>query len=145
MKVTGFAHLRIVNPHPLAEPSHPQAQKLAVGAQDILERADVLSSLDRAIGSVSISVATSARPGISGVLSPRTLAHHLVLHHLVLQGGKAAVLFGGERTGLRRAEVDRCDLVCRIPMVANEPSLNLAQAVMVILYELMLAAIEAET
>lgn len=140
MRVTGFEHLVLVAPHELADSAHPRARKLAVGSLEILDRAAVLPSLDEALAQTSLSVATSARPGVGGIVSPRMLAADLVAR--VPNLPNTALVFGGERAGLRRAEVDRCDLVCRIPMVTNEPSLNLAQAVMVVLYELLCAGLD---
>lgn len=138
MRVSGFEDLVLVAPHALADPSHEQAIKLAVGSSDLLAKARVLPSLEAA-RTGCLSVATSARRGVSGILSPRELASLLLSH--ARKGQRAALIFGGERTGLRKAEVDACDVVCRIPMVGNEPSLNLAQAVTVVLYELLVATL----
>jgi TrmH family RNA methyltransferase len=140
MRVSGFEDLVLVAPHPLADPSHEQAIKLAVGSSDLLAKARVLSCLDEVKREGNLCVATSARRGVSGILSPRELASHLLAR--AQKGERAALLFGGERTGLRKTEVDGCDVVCRIPMVGNEPSLNLAQAVTVVLYELLVAALD---
>ena len=139
MRVTGFDDLVLVAPHELADPGHPQARKLAVGSHDVLDRARIALSLEEALAGIDVSAATSARPGVSGIVSPRQLAATLAAES---EPKRVALVFGGERAGLRRSEVDACSLVCRIPMVANEPSLNLAQAVMVVLYELLVAAFD---
>lgn len=141
MRVTGFDHLVLVAPHTLADPCHPQARKLAVGSGGVLEGAEVVDRLETILGRVDLSVATSARPGVSGVFSARQLGPRLLEE--AKAGRRVALVFGGERAGLRRAEVDACDWVCRIPMVANEPSMNLAQAVTVVLYELLVTALDA--
>lgn len=140
MRVTGFDQLVLVAPHELADPAHPQARKLAVGSTDLLDQALVVDSLDDVLRNIDVSVATSARPGVSNIASPRQLSTRLIEE--ASAGQRMALIFGGERAGLRRAEVDACDIVCRIPMVANEPSMNLAQAVMVVLYELLVAAFD---
>ena len=140
MRVTGFEHLVLVSPHPLADPHHPQAHKLAVGSVDLLERAEIVDKLETVLERVDLRIATSARPGVSGVLSSHQLGPRLLEE--ANRGKRIALVFGGERAGLRRAEVDSCDWVCRIPMVANEPSMNLAQAVMVVLYELLVATFD---
>ncbi|MEO0888387.1 MAG: TrmH family RNA methyltransferase, partial [Cyanobacteria bacterium J06648_10] len=44
---------------------------------------------------------------------------------------KVAIVFGSERSGLSNQDVDLCDIVTTIPQAVAQPSLNLAQAVMV--------------
>lgn len=141
LRVFGFENLILVDPHPLADPALENARKLAVGAGDILERAKVIPSVHEL--STEILVATTSRRGVSGVLSPRELALALIEKLVESQG--VALVFGGERAGLRKAEVDLCPWVCRIPMAGNQPSVNLAQAVTILLYELYLAALSVET
>ncbi len=51
---------------------------------------------------------------------------------------RIAIVFGGERSGLSRADIARCDLLTTVPQHQPQPSLNLAQAVMV--YSFMLSA-----
>ncbi|CEM62360.1 rRNA methylase [Treponema phagedenis] len=50
--------------------------------------------------------------------------------------GKAAIVFGNERTGLTDKELDICSLAINIPSAQNFPSLNLSHAVQIICYEL---------
>jgi len=143
MRVTGFRQLVLVAPHPLADPAHPQAAKMAVGSVDILAQARVVESLVEVTQDADLLVATTARRGVSGVVSSRSLGPLLLAQSRA--GKRVALVFGGERAGLRKAEVDACPIACRIPMVGNEPSLNLSQAVMVVLYELLVTALgEAE-
>src|SRR5262249_8562186 len=52
----------------------------------------------------------------------------------------AAVLFGPENFGLSNAALDHCHAIVRIPTVPDDASLNLAQAALVVAYELFLAA-----
>lgn len=141
MRVTGFDHLVLVSPHPLASPTHENARKLAVGSEDILDRVVVRETLEQALDGMTTAIATTARRGISGVHDPRQLPQRLLPE--LSANRPAALVFGGERAGLRRHEVAVCSVACRIPMVANEPSLNLAQAVMIVLYELMVAGLDS--
>jgi len=140
MRVTGFADLLIVSPRPLVSTQHAHARKMAVGALPILDNARIVDSLDIAIDGCSLVLGTSARAGSSRVQSPRSASSRVV--EACLQSLNVAVVFGDERTGLRKRELERCTDVVRIPMVANEPSLNLAQAAMVILYEILVQALE---
>jgi tRNA C32,U32 (ribose-2'-O)-methylase TrmJ len=54
--------------------------------------------------------------------------------------GPVALLFGSEQTGLSNAAFDRCDIVLSLPTDPGYPSLNLAQAALLLLYELRQAA-----
>ena len=51
-------------------------------------------------------------------------------------GEEVAILFGGEKDGLSRAAVDRCDVLVTIPAHPDFPSFNLAQAVLLVSYEI---------
>ena len=53
------------------------------------------------------------------------------------------MLFGNEKTGLSAEEIANAQRCLRIPMVADQPSINLAQAVQLVAYELFVAALEA--
>jgi TrmH family RNA methyltransferase len=80
-------------------------------------------------------VGTTARPrkGCGGLLSlPKVVPE--ILSCATRQ--KVAVVFGSERTGLTNNEAALCQRLVVIPTVPDFPSLNLAQAVMVVLYEL---------
>jgi tRNA C32,U32 (ribose-2'-O)-methylase TrmJ len=112
---------------------------MAVGSEDLLDAARVVESVASAAPYAWL-LGTSARAGVSGVLSPRQAAAQVV--NLVRDGRLVALLFGGERTGLRRQELAACNAVLRIPMVGNDPSLNLAQSVMIVLYELLVAVLQ---
>ena len=52
------------------------------------------------------------------------------------------LVFGNEKSGLTSAELSLCDLLLRAPLAADQPSLNLAQAVQLVAYELFVTALE---
>jgi TrmH family RNA methyltransferase len=141
MRTTGFSRLTLVAPLPLACAQHEGARKMAVGATHILDDALVFEELGAAVQGAALVVGTSSRHGLREVMTPREASAQLLERGA--QDG-IALVFGGEREGLRRQELARCTMRVRIPMVANEPSLNLAQAVMIVLYELMVAALERQ-
>jgi len=78
--------------------------------------------------------ATTARRGVSGVIPPREAA--LRTSQAALRGERVAVVLGNEKTGLSAEEHALCAEAMRIPMAADQPSLNLAQAVQIVAYEL---------
>lgn len=133
LKTMGFKQLRLVNP---ADPLSDPARWLAHGASDILEKAEIFSSLENAVRDIDLIIGTSAKP--------RRVKndYHLIasLPKIIKAKGdtlkKTGIVFGREDSGLRNEELRRCDLMSTIPLKTSFPSLNLAQAVMVYAYEL---------
>lgn len=140
MKAMGFTRIDIVNPSRLALPSHPMAQKMAVKSWDVLDSAQLLDNVDEAIVGADLVIGTTARSGVSGVFSPSKIAPRLL--SAAQNKKKIVFLFGNEKSGLTSAELDRCDFSIRVPIAASQPSLNLAQAMQVITYQLFNAALE---
>ncbi len=124
------------------DPEHPNARKMAVRSEALLEQAQRTASLEAAIGGASLVIGTTRMPypGMR-LLTPRE-AMPLMLEHAA--HGEIAWVFGNEKNGLSRESLMRCHQVVRIPCVDPGASLNLSQAVMVIAYEVMTAALEVE-
>ena len=134
MKNMGLFALRIVEP---PEGLHEeQARSLAYRAWDVLDSATVCQSLAEAVADCTLVVATSSRAG-EGEWTPRRLAEEGLSRS---RGGKVALVFGPEATGLSREELDLCPVRVRIPASPEQPSLNLAQAVLLVSYEIFLAS-----
>ena len=140
MKVMGLKQLHLVTPKifPSAE-----ATARASGADDILEHAVVHESLDSALEGCGLVLGTSAR---LRSLSMPFLDSTAAASQAVAESEKhdIAVLFGRERYGLTNEEMQRCHFLVNIPTNPEYGSLNIAQAVQIIAYELRLAAIRAE-
>ena len=121
------------------EASSPYLEKalsLATSAgRGIVENVKVFNSLAAALSGSSLSIGATARTGgwRQGILTPAQAAE-LVKAHLE-KGGSAAFVFGPEDKGLDNEAVEQCSHLVTIP-TASEPSLNLAQAVLLLLYEL---------
>lgn len=112
-----------------------EAEKMAVHAADILRRRRVVDTLDEALADCVASVGTTCRRGLyrQHALSPKEWAPELVsLSH----GGRVALVFGREDQGLFNDEIARCTHLVQIPTATEYKSLNLSQAVVVLLYEL---------
>lgn len=135
----GFSHLGIVRPSRLATPEHPMAQKMAVKSWDVLDGARIYDNVNEAVVGADLVVGSTARRGVT-VVSPRELAEKSVL--LARERRKVVVLFGNEKSGLTSAELALCDAVVRVPIAADQPSLNLAQAMQIITYELFVRALQ---
>lgn len=140
MKTMGFTRIGLVRPSRIATPDHPMAQKMAVKSGDVLEAAEIFENLDEAIVGLDIVVATTARRGVSGVLSPKTLGPQVV--RFADEGKSIGIVFGNEKSGLSNSELAHADFLLRAPLAADQPSLNLAQAVQIVAYELFVAALD---
>ncbi|MGF1529242.1 MAG: RNA methyltransferase [Candidatus Competibacterales bacterium] len=137
MKTMGLTELWLVAPEapfPCAE-----ATAMASGADDVLHRARVVSSLDEAIADCGLVLGTTARPRqlASQACEPRDAAQLAVA---AAANRPVALLFGRERSGLTNAELDHCQRLVHIPTAPGYRSLNLAAAVQIIAYELWRAA-----
>jgi len=141
IKTMGFSEIGLVKPSRLAGIDHPMAEKMAVKSTDVLRDALIFDNLDEAIVGFEFVVATTSRRGVSGVIGPEAVAQKLV--GLAGSGKRGCILFGNEKSGLTADEVDRADAYLRIPMAADQPSINLAQAVQIVAYQLFRAALDA--
>ncbi len=138
MKNMGLTSLILVRPQ-----SHPDPAALsrASGAADVVSGARVLPDVGAAIADCGLVVGASARlrSAHHRVLDARAAARELVA---AAATRPAAVLFGSERNGLANEELGRCHALLRIPAVAAYESLNLAQAVQIVAYEIRMASRE---
>jgi TrmH family RNA methyltransferase len=139
IKTMGFTQLTLVKPGRLAVPEHEMAFKMAVKSWDVLNDARRCDDLASALSGASLVLATTARRGFSGVIQPREAAERAILH--AAAGGKIAFLFGNEKTGLSETDHAWATLHVRIPMAADQPSVNLAQATQIMAYELFVSAL----
>jgi TrmH family RNA methyltransferase len=136
MKTMGFHDLVLVNPP--AEFPNNEARQMASGAQDVLAGARIAGTLAEAVEGCGLVVASSARYFRLGVpeLDPRQCAAQVLSAARVQT---AALVFGPERSGLTNAELELCHAITYIPANPDYTSLNLAQAVQLIAYELRMA------
>ncbi len=141
LKAMGFSDLAVVRPGRLCVPEHDMAFKMAVKSWDVLDSVQRYEDVPGATAGFDCVVATTARRGVSGVRTPRSLGTDLVLR--AARGERCAILFGNEKTGLSDEEQASAELALRIPMAADQPSINLAQAVQIVVYELYVAGLEA--
>ncbi len=136
MKNMCMTELRLVSPKifPSAE-----ATSRASGADDILAKATVFSSLQEAISDCELVLGASARCRTISwpEMTPRECAEKIAKPD-TLQ--KTAIIFGRENSGLKNHELDLCHFLLRIPCNSEYSSLNIAAAVQVVCYELFVSA-----
>ncbi|MCE7981161.1 MAG: TrmJ/YjtD family RNA methyltransferase [Caldilinea sp. CFX5] len=137
MKNMGISHLRLVQPEPLA---HDGILRVAHHCEDLLQRMTCHPTLAEALADLHYVVGTAAlpHPGRRQTSDIRGLAATLVTH---LQAGRVGLLFGQEDDGLDQAALDRCHLLITLPTNPAYPALNLAQAVLLLLYEVRMAVL----
>jgi len=133
MKTMGFTDLRIVDSRAHLEEG---ARRVAHGSGEVLDNATVYPTLAAALHDVQFTVATTARSrskfhyyATPAELVPLMQEKSQWLDH-------AALVFGREDSGLTNDELALADVLTGAPMVADYPSLNLGQAVMVYCYQL---------
>ncbi len=133
----GFSDLRLVNPQ--VDHLGDEARRMAVKASALLESARIFADLPSALADCQMSLGTTRRFGKyrEDFLHPDEAGDFLIPF---TEKGKAALLFGREDRGLLTAELDLCQRFITIPTDENLPSMNLAQAVAVCLYETSRAA-----
>ncbi|MGA7220396.1 MAG: TrmH family RNA methyltransferase [Candidatus Sulfotelmatobacter sp.] len=132
----GFLHLRVVNPYDVAF----EGARSAVGAADLLAKAEKFATIAEAVADCALVVGTTA-------IGHRDLQHSiqrlevgapLIRAHLRahLPTGPCALLFGSEKFGLSNRDMSHCHWLMNIPTREEHFSMNLGQAVAICLYEL---------
>jgi tRNA/rRNA methyltransferase len=135
---TGLSQLVLVAPQ--SDPLSTEARKPSARAESILRSARQVDELAGALDGAGYTVGTSCRGGLYREqieLAPEAVAAEAVSR---ARRGPVVILFGPEDNGLTNEELLRCDAVLRIPSADAYPSLNLAQAAMVVTYERFRAA-----
>jgi tRNA (cytidine32/uridine32-2'-O)-methyltransferase len=128
---------QLVLVQPLQFP-HPEASARASGAEDLLARVRVEADLPAAVRGCGLVLATTSRERDQyfRVLDPRAAAREALL---AAERAPVALVFGSERIGLTNQELESAHALVCIPANPAYPSLNLAMAVQIMAYELLLA------
>jgi len=132
LKNMGFKHLELVNP---VVYDTDEARWFARNALDVLRKVRVYPTFDEAIAEKVLVVGTTRRKGKArGFIIPARECAPKIAE--IASGNKVAIVFGREDTGLVNKEIQKCGYVVNIPTNEKQPSLNLAQAVLLVAYEL---------
>lgn len=138
MKNMGLSRLRLVNPDDF---DVRRITGIAHRTRDLVESAELFATLPEALADTVYAVGTSARARAAqrNYARPRQVAPTLVRR---TGEGLVALVFGREDRGLTNAGLDLCDAIAIVPTVSEYSSLNLAQACLVLCYEVFLAAVD---
>lgn len=128
-----FSHSKLRLVAPKVDVDDPKAVVMAVGAHSILENAEIFDSFEGATADCCTIVGTTA--------NPRDVIKHYFTPRAFVDGlsdlpGPVGIVFGPERTGLTTDQIALCNATMQIPVNPDFSSLNIAQAVGIILYEL---------
>ena len=137
LKNMGLHRLTLVGTSAQAIPAEGRA--LAYGAWDVLDGARCTATLAEAVCEASVVVGTTGRSA-AAALTVRELAERLGRS---ADKERLALVFGPEASGLTGQELDLCHHLVHVPADPDQPSLNLAQAVLLVAYELRLASLAA--
>ena len=137
----GLRELAVVKPYP---PVWQEARS-AVGAEEVMARAQATEDLAPAVGAATLVLGTTsgARRNLDRDLIPLDKLSSWLGRRTGRVPSYAALLFGSEKTGLSTGEMSYCHGLVRIPTAANCASMNLGQAVAVCCYELARAGLVA--
>lgn len=138
IKNMDFGKLCLVNPPSVMT---DKAERLAHNAEEILRTAEVFNTMEDAIQDKHYIVGTSRRRGRKrGAFIPVEEGARRIRE--IAETGRVALLFGREDRGLYNEEIEECAFLMTIPSSRKHPSINLAQAVMIIAYELSKAGMQ---
>lgn len=132
--MANFGHTDLV----VVDPYEPiwQETKAAPGAEDVVQNAQCVKTWEEAVKGCSIVLGTSSfhqRPFEQAIVELPNLNRHLAAFPA---SDSIALVFGSERSGLSNEELAKCQAVLKIPTNRKTPSMNLGQAVAIVLYEL---------
>ena len=136
LKTMGFSDLRLINPKIKGVAANPEAIALASGAADVLEDSKEGESLASSVEGCSLVLGLTSRDREFGPPAINWESAKSLIREAAHGGGKVALLFGPERTGLDNEHLSLCTHRVWLDANPDYPSLNLAQALMVCAYTL---------
>lgn len=133
MKNMGLQRLKLVGP---CDPLEPESVAFAVGAADLLRQAEVFETFEEAVADEQLVFGTTSARGRrvrTRMFNVRDAAARI---RALSKHQRLCVAFGPERSGLSEAQLARCQYLINIPAAPELPTLNLAQSVLIVAYEI---------
>jgi len=128
-----MGHERLVLVNPCEEYLGGQALALAHKSESLLKNAKIYESLSQAIEGEKVELVVGCtsrhRRLLREYIDCRELQEFIYHRHQVSR--KIAIVFGSERNGLSKSDIELCDVLSTIPAAHTQPSLNLSQSVMI--------------
>lgn len=113
-----------------------EARNRAVHAQDIVDNARIVDSLEKALGAVDFAVGTTGIDATSSNVVRKSIEPEEMADRASNMDGNIGILLGRESKGLSNEELEKCDLVVKIPTSEDYPIMNITHAAAVVFYEL---------
>lgn len=136
IKTMGFSALHLVNPAYEYMARKAEAISLSSGAFDVLEAAQNHESMLDALGDSQLVFGLTARDrefGPPAISLPQAV---LMASSALVANKPVSFVFGTERTGLDNEDLKHCTHRVWIDANPSYPSLNLAQAMMIVAYSM---------
>ena len=140
----GVKNITLVNPELWVENQVQESENYITKAKSlatsagtrVIDQIKTAPSLTQAIADSTICIGTTARTGgwRQGILTPEAAAQ--IAWQQLIQNGRVAFVFGSEDKGLENHDIELCTHLVSIPTSLSAASLNLAQAILILLYEL---------
>lgn len=141
MKNMGVSRLVIVGPH--CDLDTAESRSRSMHAIDVLRAAQVVDSIPTALKGCVTTFASSAKGGLYRRQARVSAAYAAEMAVNAAGGGDVALAFGPEDHGFKQDELLHFDHVIEIPADPDYPVLNIAGAVLILMYELFQAALAA--
>lgn len=115
-----------------------EAERMSCSAKPILESIRYVDTVSEAVSDCGMVIGTTARLGLyrQHAQTPREISPEVLAG---MERGRVAILFGPEDNGLDNDDIEHCTHLLRIPTTVGYSSLNLSQAVLIVLYEVFVA------
>jgi len=121
---------------PLAKPDETGAISRAMHAAELLKKARIFDSLEKALAEVDFSAATTAICCKDKRIERNAITPRVLAKHFAKTDAKLAIVFGRESNGLTNKELSMCDFIVNIPSSRDYRTLNVSHAAAIIFYEL---------
>ncbi len=120
-----------------------ESYRMAKSGKEILNSAKICSSVKSALKGIRFLAGTTGKSGgyRTPANAPRTAIPQILAH---ADKQKVGILFGPEDTGLVDEDLQLCQMLIRIPTSHRGHSINLAQSVMILSYELRMGSLKRE-
>lgn len=129
----GFSQLRLVNPGDIHS---PECQRMALKAYNLITEASCYSEFDQAVSDLKVLFGTTSSRGRNVKTDIKSVREAVPSIMKYSADQPVGIVFGPERRGLTDAQLARCQYLITIPSSQDFPTLNLAQSVLVTLYEI---------
>lgn len=128
----GVDDLCVVDPQ--FDLNDPEVKEFAAKGAELLDSVMVKSSIEECLTGVRLSICTTSIGDLESDVLRQSLPPHF-LRYVLPKSGTVALVFGRESVGLRREELEKCDLISSLDTRTDYNVLNLSHAVAIYLYE----------